>query len=807
MAQAISNDLIQEVSKFAKILAEKFTPPEFIPGCEVISIADINEYATNNGWVEAVCGQHNQQRVRWKSAETVANGDFIDVLFFQERGIFEAYGVGGSTAIVAAHNLLSATHLDTLAASVVAGDIIYGNATPKWARLAKGTDGQVLTLASGLPSWASAGAATTAWPAPGKLKIGTTEYATLALAVAAAVSGDTIYAGVGTHTADNVTIPAGVNLFGADPFLTIFTTSTSTTCLTFSAGCEAGNFTVTITTNSASTTQAISIASNDVILNNAGYSGTNAGAGASYGCNVSGGTGIELWGNRGLTSKTRSLFISGSTTSVRIFGGTFATLGTDSGTTPALEFATPPRIASASFGTTGPKGFYAVNGGLVTPALSGGGQIQLTTGAAVSMFDTDGTLAGNSDARVATQKATKAYVDSFTPPAASESASGIAELATQAETDAGTDDLRIVTPLKLANTSLTERAYQSIPYNGSFAVWQRGTSFAAVADGAYTADGWKYRKTAGVMVHTISQSSDVPTVAQAGILAPYSLLVDCTTVDASIASTDLCTIGTRIEGFDFAQIAQRIFTCSFWVKATKTGIYCISFRNSGADRSYVAEFTINTTATWEYKTITVAASPSAGTWDYTTGLGLTVEICLAGGSNYNTTAGAWQTGSFLSTSNQVNGCDDTANDFRIALFDIVPGSYDRPFPVVDHGARVGRCKRYYDKSYDLATAPATATNVGARSFQTRRAIAGSAAGSQFYSEVFSVPMRAAPTVVLYALGGTANAITVVASTRSGCTAGDVGEKKFRYVAVDNTSAQAIAADDVIAWHYTASAEL
>ena len=38
-------------------------------------------------------------------------------------------------------------------------------------------------------------------------------------------------------------------------------------------------------------------------------------------------------------------------------------------------------------------------------------------------------------------------------PAASETTSGTAELATQAETDAGTDDLRIVTPLKLAGWS------------------------------------------------------------------------------------------------------------------------------------------------------------------------------------------------------------------------------------------------------------------------------------------------------------------------------------------------------------------
>jgi hypothetical protein len=38
-------------------------------------------------------------------------------------------------------------------------------------------------------------------------------------------------------------------------------------------------------------------------------------------------------------------------------------------------------------------------------------------------------------------------------PAASETTPGIAELATQAEADAGTDDTRIITPLKLANWS------------------------------------------------------------------------------------------------------------------------------------------------------------------------------------------------------------------------------------------------------------------------------------------------------------------------------------------------------------------
>lgn len=41
------------------------------------------------------------------------------------------------------------------ALSNVAGDILYTDATPAWARLAKGTDGHVLKLASGLPTWAA----------------------------------------------------------------------------------------------------------------------------------------------------------------------------------------------------------------------------------------------------------------------------------------------------------------------------------------------------------------------------------------------------------------------------------------------------------------------------------------------------------------------------------------------------------------------------------------------------------------------------------------------------------------------------
>jgi hypothetical protein len=52
-------------------------------------------------------------------------------------------------------------------------------------------------------------------------------------------------------------------------------------------------------------------------------------------------------------------------------------------------------------------------------------------------------------------------------PAASETTAGVAELATQAETNTGTDDLRIVTPLKLASSNFAKKKFSQAFGDGS----------------------------------------------------------------------------------------------------------------------------------------------------------------------------------------------------------------------------------------------------------------------------------------------------------------------------------------------------
>lgn len=205
-----------------------------------------------------------------------------------------------------------------------------------------------------------------------------------------------------------------------------------------------------------------------------------------------------------------------------------------------------------------------------------------------------------------------------------------------------------------------------------------------------------------------------------------------------------------MEGYDWSRIAQRTFTLSFWVKSTKTGIFCVSFTNSGSDRSYVAEYTVNVTDTWEKKTVTIAPSPSAGTWLYTNGRGLLINFLLAAGTNFHSTADSWQTGFNLSTSNQVNAMDSAANNFKLALIQVEAGDTATPFEIRSRGEEMALCQRYYETTYPPGSYPGDAATAGAVTYRVTNA-GVSAAGAQW---AFATTKRAIPSIGAYSVTGT-----------------------------------------------------
>jgi hypothetical protein len=310
---------------------------------------------------------------------------------------------------------------------------------------------------------------------------------------------------------------------------------------------------------------------------------------------------------------------------------------------------------------------------------------------------------------------------------------------------AGTKNVFLNAGAEFAN----KQEHINLIWNGNFDIWQAGTSFTSPSNGQAIADSWYYSKN-NTATHDVSRSTDVPTVAQSNCFSNYSVLVDCTATDASIAAGDYAGLYCRIEGFDWQPFAQRTITLSFWVKATKTGIYCISLRNSGYDRSYVAEYTINASDVWEKKIITISASPSGGTWDYTNGMGLDIFFALAAGSSFYTTKDAWQTGSYLITSSQVNALDSTSNNFRLAQVKIEPGRIATTFIPQSFDKLLRKAQRYYETTYAHGVTVPTAGGTEPTAFMRTLVPSNTVANGQSSNRInFKVSKRTTPTVTVY----------------------------------------------------------
>jgi hypothetical protein len=234
--------------------------------------------------------------------------------------------------------------------------------------------------------------------------------------------------------------------------------------------------------------------------------------------------------------------------------------------------------------------------------------------------------------------------------------------------------------------------------NGNFDFWQRGTSFPAAGSGTYTADRW-LKGYAGTPVLNVNRVTDTPTISESGFQSDFSIEASISVAQPTPVSGDRAFFQYRMEGYDWATLQGKKCTLSFWVKASKTGINSISFRNTDTTQSYIVEYTIDSPDTWEKKEISLDFTTIIGTQEYTNGAGAYITFPFMPDLDLQTgTLNQWTSGNFIASTNQVNNLDNVLNTFKLSQVMLNVGEQAGSF------SRAGRtiaeelqlCQRYYE---------------------------------------------------------------------------------------------------------------
>jgi len=233
--------------------------------------------------------------------------------------------------------------------------------------------------------------------------------------------------------------------------------------------------------------------------------------------------------------------------------------------------------------------------------------------------------------------------------------------------------------------------------NGDMRIAQRSTDVTVGGTGYHTTDRWRFALSDGSV--RLQQSTDAPPEFNNSFLM---------TVETPFVPTpaQACRIGQRIEGYTVADLGwgtpnAKPVTLSFWVKSSISGTYCIVKR--GSNISYVAEYTINSSDTWEYKTITIPG-PTTGVFESATfnrenGIGINFEFDLGSGTDRNGTPNQWITDNNFKTRtvNQTEWIRTTGATFNITGVQLEKGTVATPFERRPFGMELALCQRYYWK--------------------------------------------------------------------------------------------------------------
>ncbi len=308
--------------------------------------------------------------------------------------------------------------------------------------------------------------------------------------------------------------------------------------------------------------------------------------------------------------------------------------------------------------------------------------------------------------------------------------------------------------------------------NGAMTIAQRGTSETGVTTSGYkTVDRFRHSESSlGTAQFTHAQVGPATTDAPDGFA--NSLKLTTTTAEGAVAAADRFSITYAIEGQDLQHLqygtsSAKKVTLSFYVKSSLTGTYSVAFYATNAStRLITSTYTINSSNTWELKTITFDGDTSVAFINDNTA-GLTIYFNLGAGSDMTSTdSTSWidynlagfaygQTAQFQNTLNatwQITGVQlevgETATDFEHRSV----------------GEEFTLCQRYYQ----IFSAGGAGT-----------ATAASQSASAQIGINFMTQMRDAPNITIGSTSNTSNTASV--------SAADITEFGCRMLAMSNNS--------------------
>lgn len=200
--------------------------------------------------------------------------------------------------------------------------------------------------------------------------------------------------------------------------------------------------------------------------------------------------------------------------------------------------------------------------------------------------------------------------------------------------------------------------------NGDKLVSQENAQTSGTTNGRYISDqnAMYFVSSAGTFTGV-----NVQTLSPAG---GYRDRITITTADASLAAGEYLTYTQNIEGSNIrdakwgtAGAVPIIVRRGFKFPA---GTYTVAFHNSAVNRSYVTSFVVsggeaNTDIVREF----AIPGDTTGTWLSADGvIGLVMDVVIAAGTTFQTTANAWQSGNFLTIAGSTNGIGTAAAVFE-----------------------------------------------------------------------------------------------------------------------------------------------